>query len=148
MFIIVKLNNKGRSNKSTKPPFEIVEAVKLGADWSRLIEYPNTTHIGERIKLLHCVWQDMEALAKMLASALRVVSKNIEHLCQTISMARPPFGGLGTRPAILVMSFNLVADDKHPRAIPIDELMSDGSGGIELVLRASPNFPYCAIVEK
>ena len=59
----------------TRSPFEIVEAVKLGADGSHLIEYPNTTHVGERMKVLHCVSQDMEVLAKMLASTSKVVSK-------------------------------------------------------------------------
>ena len=52
-----------------------MKAVKLGANWSHLIEYLNTTHVGERMKLLHCVLQDMEVLAKMLASAQRAVSK-------------------------------------------------------------------------
>ena len=42
---------------------------------SSLIEYLNMTHVGERMKLLNCISQDMEALAKILASAPRVVSK-------------------------------------------------------------------------
>ena len=33
--------------------FEIVEVVKLCVDWSHLIEYPTTPHVGERIKPLH-----------------------------------------------------------------------------------------------
>ena len=33
------------------------------------------TYVGERMKLLNCVSQDMEALAKILASAPRAVSK-------------------------------------------------------------------------
>ena len=33
------------------------------------------THVGERMKLLNCVLQDMEALANILASAPRAVSK-------------------------------------------------------------------------
>ena len=33
------------------------------------------THVGERMKPLHCVTQDMEALAKILASTPRAVSK-------------------------------------------------------------------------
>ena len=43
---------------------------------------PDTTHVVERMKLLHCVSQDMEALAKMLASAPRAAS-NTEQMCQT-----------------------------------------------------------------
>ena len=65
-----------------------MEAVKLGADWSHLIEYQNMTRVRERMKLLHCMVQDMEALAKMLASAskgsIKILSK----------CARPPFGPL------------------------------------------------------
>ena len=57
------------------------------------------THIGERMKLLHCVLQDMEALAKMLASAPRVVSEyraNVpDHLSGHCKMATG--SGLGTR---------------------------------------------------
>ena len=52
-----------------------MEVVKLGADWSHLIEYLNMTHVDKRINLLHCLSQDMKAIAKMLASAPRVVSK-------------------------------------------------------------------------
>ena len=59
----------------TRSPFEIVKTIKLGADLSHLIEYLSMTHVGEQMKLLHCMAQDMKALAKMLASAPRVVSK-------------------------------------------------------------------------
>ena len=80
----------------TRSPFEIVEAVKLGADWSHLIEYLNTTHVGERMKLLHCVSQDVEVLVKMLASAPRAVSKYQARMCQTpfqaIAKWRPEVG--------------------------------------------------------
>ena len=76
-----------------------MKTVKLGADWSHLIEYPNTTHVGERMKLLHCMAQDMKALAKMLASAPRAVSKyraNVpDHLLGHCKMAAG--SGLGTR---------------------------------------------------
>ena len=76
-----------------------MDAVKLGADWSRLIEYSNTTHVGERRKLLHCVSKDMEALAKVLASAPRAVSKyraNVpDYLSGYCKMAAR--SGLGTR---------------------------------------------------
>ena len=76
-----------------------MEVVKLSADWSHLIEYYNTTHVGERMKLLHCVSQDMEALAKMLASAPRAVSKyraNVpKHLLGHCKMAAG--SGLGMR---------------------------------------------------
>ena len=58
-----------------------VEAVNLDTDWSRLIEYQNMTHVGERMKPLHCVAQDMEALAKMLASTPRWY-QNIDQMCQ------------------------------------------------------------------
>ena len=52
-----------------------MEVAKLGIDWSHVMEHLTTTHVSERIKPLHCVSQDMEALAKMLASAPRAVSK-------------------------------------------------------------------------
>ena len=77
-----------------------MEAVKLGAEWFHLIESLNTTHMGERMKLLHCVSQDMETLAKMLASTPRAVSNYIEQMCQTsfrdIAKWRPEVGW-GTR---------------------------------------------------
>ena len=60
-----------------------MKAVKLGADWSHLIEYLNMTYVGERMKLLYCISQDKEALAKMLASAPRVVSIYYEQMGQT-----------------------------------------------------------------
>ena len=57
------------------------------------------THVGERMKLLNCVSQDMEALAKILASAQRAVSKyraNVpDHLSGHCKMAAG--SGLGTR---------------------------------------------------
>ena len=57
------------------------------------------THVGERMKLLNCVWQDVEALAKILASAPRAVSKyraNVpDHLSGHCKMAAG--SGLGTR---------------------------------------------------
>ena len=42
--------------------------LKLCADWSHLIEYQKKTHVNERMKRLHCMSQDMEALAKMLVA--------------------------------------------------------------------------------
>ena len=63
-----------------------MKAVKLGADGSHLIEYLNATHVGERMKLLHCVSQDTEVLAKMLASAPIKGGIKISSKC-----ARPPF---------------------------------------------------------
>ena len=67
--VLARITSRGGMDieKVYQATFEIVEAVKLGADWSHLIEYLNTTHIGERIKLLHCLSQDMEALSKILA---------------------------------------------------------------------------------
>ena len=57
------------------------------------------THVGERMKLLNCVSQHMEALAKILASAQRAVSKyraNVpDHLSGHCKMAAG--SGLGTR---------------------------------------------------
>ena len=57
------------------------------------------THVGERMKLLNCVSQDMKALAKILASAPRAVSKyraNVpDHLSGHCKMAAG--SGLGTR---------------------------------------------------
>ena len=57
------------------------------------------THVGERMKLLNCVSQHMEALAKILASAPRAVSKyraNVpDHLSGHCKMAAG--SGLGTR---------------------------------------------------
>ena len=57
------------------------------------------THVGERMKLLNCVSQDVEALAKILASAPRAVSKyraNVpDHLSGHCKMAAG--SGLGTR---------------------------------------------------
>ena len=57
------------------------------------------TRVGERMKLLNCVLQDMEALANILASAPRVVSKyraNVpDHLSGHCKMAAG--SGLGTR---------------------------------------------------
>ena len=57
------------------------------------------THVGERMKLLNCVSQDMEALANILASAPRAVSKyraNVpDHLSGHCKMAAG--SGLGTR---------------------------------------------------
>ena len=57
------------------------------------------THVGERMKLLNCVTQDMEALAKILASAPRAVSKyraNVpDHLSGHCKMAAG--SGLRTR---------------------------------------------------
>ena len=57
------------------------------------------THVGERMKLLNCISQDMEALAKILASAPRPVSKyraNVpDHLSGHCKMAAE--SGLGTR---------------------------------------------------
>ena len=56
------------------------------------------THVSERMKLLNCVSQDMEALAKILASAPRAVSKyraNVpDHLSGHCKMAAG--SGLGT----------------------------------------------------
>ena len=81
-----------------------MEAVKLGADWPHLIDYPITTHVGERMKLLNCVSQDIEALAKMLASASRAVSKyraNVpDHLSGHYKMADRSRAG-GTRLLLL-----------------------------------------------
>ena len=57
------------------------------------------TRVGEGMKLLNCVSQDMEALANILASAPRVVSKyraNVpDHLSGHCKMAAG--SGLGTR---------------------------------------------------
>ena len=57
------------------------------------------THVGERMKLLNCVSQEVEALAKILASAPRAVSKyraNVpDHLSGHCKMAAG--SGLGTR---------------------------------------------------
>ena len=57
------------------------------------------THVGERMKLLNCVSQDMDALAKILASAPRAVSKYLanvpDHLLGHCKMAAE--SGLGTR---------------------------------------------------
>ena len=76
-----------------------MKAVKLVTVLSHLIEYLNMTHVGERMKLLNCVSQDMEALAKILASAPRAVSKyraNVpDHLSGHCKMATG--SGLGTR---------------------------------------------------
>ena len=76
-----------------------MKAVKLGTVSSHLIEYLNMTHVGERMKLLNCVSQHMEALAKILASAQRAVSKyraNVpDHLSDHCKMAAG--SGLGTR---------------------------------------------------
>ena len=76
-----------------------MKAVKLVTILSHLIEYLNMTHVGERMKLLNCVSQDMEALAKILASAPRAVSKyraNVpDHLSGHCKMATG--SGLGTR---------------------------------------------------
>ena len=56
------------------------------------------THVGERMKLLNCVSQDIKALAKILASAPRAVSKyraNVpDHLSGHCKMAAG--SGLGT----------------------------------------------------
>ena len=71
----------------------------MGADWSHLIEYLNTTHVGERIKLLHCWSPGTEVLAKMLASAPKAVSKyraNVpDHFSGHYKMVAG--SGLGTR---------------------------------------------------
>ena len=50
------------------------------------------THVGERMKLLNCVSQHMEALAKISASAPRAVSKYRANVPD--QGARPPFGPL------------------------------------------------------
>ena len=68
--------------KPNQAPFEIVKAVKLGADWSHLIECLDTTHIGERMNLLHCVSQDMEALPRCW-QAPQGRYQNIKQMCQT-----------------------------------------------------------------
>ena len=76
-----------------------MKAVKLSTVSSHLIEYLNMTHVGERMKLLNCVSQHMEALAKILASAQRAVSEyraNVpDHLSDHCKMAAG--SGLGTR---------------------------------------------------
>ena len=70
------------------------------------------THVGERTKLLNCVSQDMKALAKILASAPRAVSKyraNVpDHLSGHCKMAAG--SGLGTR---LVWELTQPTSDRH-----------------------------------